>query len=319
MKKGVVISCKDVSKKFHGQKVLDEISVDFMRGEIFGIIGMSGSGKTTLLNSLIGFYQTDGGEITYNNEGKMINLEDHPYMLRQLIGFAPQQPSVYPKLSALENLHYFGVLYKLSNDVIRTNTDQLLQLTQLTDHRKKQAWQLSFGMQKRLGISCALIHKPKVLILDEPTADLDPILRSEIWELVKKINQNGTTVIIASHLLDEVESICHRVGIIHNGTLEKVGPVASLKQLINQDHQVMVQIVSHKYPLLLKRLKGKTSLKITSMENVGDKLIIKTKCSEKVMGEILHQVSRMHDKITTIQITSPSLEDVFKSVYKGKK
>jgi ABC-2 type transport system ATP-binding protein len=317
MGKGVAIRCKNIVKRFAGKNVLNELSVEIQKGEIFGIIGMSGAGKTTFLNALIGYYQIEDGDISYATDNTMMSMMDNRMAIRHIFGFAPQQPSFYPKLTVAENLAYFGVMYNLSRSVINNNTDQLLQLTQLSEHKHKLAQNLSFGMQKRLGISCSIMHKPKVLILDEPTADLDPILRREVWSLVKKINRLGTTVILASHLFDEVESVCDRVGILHNGKIVKAAPVAQLKKLISSESEVIVQTQSGDYRQLLKKL-NKRSLRINKIEPKGSKLCIETKDSEKTVVAVLRTVRRMHDKVSDIQISGPSLEEVFRQINKKR-
>ncbi len=234
--KNIIIKIQNLNKQFHNKEILKNINLSIKKKEIFGLIGMSGSGKTTLLNLIIGFHYADFGKIYYNHGNKLIESNKDLALMRQKIGFAPQEPSFYPKLTALENLEHFGSLYNISHSVILANANALLKLTRLEQSKHTLAQELSFGMQKRLGIICALIHKPELIILDEPTADLDPILREEILSLILKIKKKGITVIIASHFLDDMEEICDRVAIIKNGRIIKCASVKDIKKSLPSKH-----------------------------------------------------------------------------------
>ncbi|MBD3354724.1 ATP-binding cassette domain-containing protein, partial [Candidatus Woesearchaeota archaeon] len=235
-----LIKFKNMTRGFKDKKVLKNISLEIKKGEIFGIIGMSGSGKTTLLNTLIGFLDPEKGDIYYYNKKtkKHEPISEDPLEKRKMFGFATQMPSFYPKLTIEENLDHFGSLYNLKSKTRKKNIKRLLKMIGLKSEKDLLAQTLSGGMEKRLGIACALIHDPDVLILDEPTANLDPVLREETWELVEKINRSGTTVIVASHLLDELEPICGRIGILHNHSLVKIGTPDQLKGKYSKNEEI---------------------------------------------------------------------------------
>jgi len=227
-----VIQFRNVKKRFGKRIILDGINLDIDEGEIFGIIGMSGSGKSTILRTLIGFYEPEAGDILFysHKDKKYRSAIKNIVELRKTVGFAAQDPSFYPKLTIEENMMHFGALYKIPKKIIEENSKHLLELSELYDSRKQLAQTLSGGMEKRLSVACSLIHNPRVLILDEPTADLDPIRRKETWELIKALHKRGTTIVIASHFLEELEPVCTKIAILHDHKIASVGTPAQLKK-----------------------------------------------------------------------------------------
>lgn len=244
----VLIKFKDVQKRFGRKVIFKDINIDIKKGELYGIIGMSGSGKTTLLNVLIGFLTPEYGDILFYSFDDQIykSIFKNPIEVKRTFGFATQVPSFYPKLTIKENIYYFGSLHKLSKIVIKTNANKLLELIGLSDSKDVLAQDISEGMKKRLDIACSLIHNPRVLLMDEPTADLDPILRKETWKLIKGILSMGTTVIIASHILSELE-ICDRISMIHNGKIIATGTPEQLEQKYSGEKKSLEEVFEALY------------------------------------------------------------------------
>ena len=222
-----LLQLKGVSKRFGTRVVLDNVSLNVEEGEILGIVGMNGSGKTTLLKLFVGYYQPSKGAITYRGRSLEHVKKD---MLRE-IGFTAQESSFYPKLTVEENLLYFGSLYGLSGVLLTEHVERMLAFLDLMNQRHQLSEQLSGGMQRRLEMACSLVHDPKVLILDEPTEDLDPLLRRDILGLIKKVNDLGTTIILTSHLLGDVEALCDRIVVLHQGKVLRIGNVEQLRKL----------------------------------------------------------------------------------------
>lgn len=311
-----LIKIQKLSKQFHNKTVLRNIDLEIKKGEIFGLIGVSGSGKTTLLNLIIGFYKAESGKIIYNHENKFIEAGKNLKLIHKKFGFAPQEPSFYPKLTTLENLEHFGALYSISKPVVDSNVKQLLSLTKLKDAKDSLAGELSFGMQKRLGIICALVHKPQILILDEPTADLDPILRGNVLNLILKIKKKGITVIIASHFLDDMEEICDRVGIIKNGKIIKSASVDNIRKSISFKKEVLFKTTSKKYAKFIKKLKKNKSLKIKKVTTTNSAVKIQSDYPEKVIIKIIQLNKRIKDNIIELKINNPNLTELFKIIEK---
>ncbi|MBS3113284.1 ABC transporter ATP-binding protein [Candidatus Woesearchaeota archaeon] len=306
-----IIDCKGISKQYGKNKVLSNLDLAVKTGEVMGIIGMSGSGKSTLLNVLIGFLSPETGEVLFRTDKGMMPISKSSKIIKTLIGFAPQDSSFYPKLTAQENLEYFGTLYSLSSEEIAKTSKELLGLVNLIKFKDSLAMELSFGMQKRLGIACALIHKPKVLILDEPTADLDPIMRRETWELLAKVNNAGTTIIIASHLLDELESECDTIAVLHDGKFSQIGSIEKLKQLYTTNNEVYLTTTSKNYSKLIPKLKSKKSFKVSNIVKIENSLIFHTPNTEQVLDYLIKMVKLSKDHIVKLTVSRPSLEEVF--------
>ena len=319
-----VVRVRNLSKGFGKKIVLKDIDMEIYSGEILGLIGMSGHGKTTFLNTLIGFLRPDTGDVEFKLE-HLLDYENASDQFRsvyythdeakRIFGFAAQVPSFYLDLSVEENLDYFGALYGLSKDIRRTNTKILLNLIGIYNSRKVIARNLSGGMKKRLDIACALIHDPKILILDEPTADLDPVLRKQMWNIIKKINQKGTTILMASHFLDEVEDFCDRIAVIRRGEMIHVGTPDELKENISKSEEIILQTYPGNYPYLLRHVGGK-KLGIEKIVNEGEKLRIYTTRAESVLHRVLSVISHSKETLVEVNVKKPSLDEVFEEFYR---
>ena len=303
-----LIQIKDLTKKFGDNTVLDNINLEIPEGKIFGIIGINGSGKTTLLRILIGFYNIDKGKIIFKNKDVTKNIGE----VRKIFGFATQNNCFYDKLSVKENLEYFGSLYGLSENIIQENISRILPLVELEQEKDKLAEKLSTGMQRRLDLACSLVHYPKVLILDEPTEDLDPPLRREMISLIKKLNKIGTTIIITSHLLEEIEHLCDKIAIIHKSKIVKIGNVDELRG--NKTEEIHLETAPGNYKKLVDDIKGCAK----HVVNEGDKIVIYTPEAEKILHRILLIIKNNKEKIIYLDIKKPSLDEIFEGLVKEK-
>jgi len=225
------IELDKITKKFGNYEVLKDISLKIPYGEITGVIGQSGSGKTTILNLIIGFIKPSKGKILFQSRDIFKDMNH----VNKLFGFGSQGFSFYEELTVEENLKYFAKLYGINNKTIKKRIDEVLKLVDLPHAKKVLGGKLSAGMKRRLDIACALMHDPKVLILDEPTQDLDPILRKELAKVLQKIKRDGTTIILTSHLLGEVENMCDNVAILNEGKIVKFNKPKQLKKIYKKD------------------------------------------------------------------------------------
>lgn len=323
-----VIKLQDITKQFGKKVILNKVNLEIQSGEIFGIIGLSGSGKTTLLNTMIGFLHPEGGDVLFKLE-HLLEYKDDAISYRSVFqnsndvkksfGFAAQQPSFYSTLNCIENLDYFGSLYNLSKDVKKTNSEILLQLMGIFESKNVAAGNLSGGMQKRLDIACALIHDPRVLILDEPTADLDPLLRKQMWYLINQINEKGTTIVLSSHFLDELELLCDRVGILYNGQIIKAGTPDEIKNFYSKEEEIRLETSPGKYNKIINALKKETKkLSIKKMAIQDNKLIIYTQQAERSLHQVLHHLEELDEILIDVVVEKPTLQEVLERLVEKK-
>lgn len=316
----IALHVTNLTKELGSRIVLDKISFDVQKGEIFGIIGMSGCGKTTLLNHLIGFYEPDEGSVLYHTKdpraaNELQDLHRNPGEVKRLFGFAPQTPSFYPKLTVEENLFHFAALHQLERKKVQPHAQRLLELTKLEQHKDKLAEYLSGGMQRRLSIICGMIHNPEVLILDEPTADLDPLLRDETWALILSINKLGTTVVVASHFLQELEAVCDHVGIMDNGRLLKVGTLDALKEEFGQKAvEVQIETDPASFPVILAKLNRGN---ISRIRDRGRILTLHTQNAQATLFELAQLLRNGVITATALEVHRPTLKEVFEAIALG--
>lgn len=299
----------NLTKRFGDIVALNNVSLSIPQGSYFGIIGLSGSGKTTLLNLIIGFWKPSKGKVLFNG----INVHKHRNLIDREFGFATQATSVYPLLTVEENLKYFGRLYGMRKDDIKKRTEILLDLIHMTGTNNILAKELSTGMMRRLDIACALIHNPKVLLLDEPTEDLDPVLRKELLALNKRINDNGTTIIMTSHMLDEVEAVCDRIAILHNGKMIETNSPEKLKNKYSQNEEIHIATRPGNYDALVKKFR---KLEVRNIIVKSKKIVLYTPDSEKVLHEILAIINESKEKLIDLRVNKPTMEEVFEYITK---
>ena len=225
-KSTVCVSIQHVSKSFKQHQVLEDVNLDIYEGEIFGLLGPSGAGKTTLVKQLTGLETPTSGE-SYLFGKKMPTLK-----LINRIGYMAQSDALYEDLTAKENLQFFSELYGLTGKKKTNRIVEVMELVQLSSDLNKLVSNYSGGMKRRLSLAIALLHEPDILILDEPTVGIDPVLRQSIWEAFGELKRNGITIIVTTHVMDEAEK-CDRLGMIRDGRLIAVGTPEELKEQTN--------------------------------------------------------------------------------------
>ena len=211
------VEVEGVAKRFGKQPALDVISLSIRRGEVYGLLGPNGAGKTTLIRSLVGLVAPEQGTVTVLGR----RMPELAVLAR--VGYMTQQAALYPDLSAEENVRFFGAIHGRENGV-----REALEFVELWDRRTSVVSTLSGGMRTRCSLACALVHKPDLLLLDEPTVGVDPQLRVQLWDGFRKMAAGGTAIVVSSHVMDEAER-CDRLGLIRFGKLLAEGTVAEIK------------------------------------------------------------------------------------------
>lgn len=291
-----LIEFKEVTKRFGKNTVLNSINFAIPEGKVTGIIGASGEGKSTILKMIASFYKPTSGKIFYFNRDILKDVKN----IKTSFGIAIEDGSFYENLTVEENLLYFGKLYHVKRKVLIPRVNGLMHFVGLIDAKDILSKNLSMGMKKRLDIACSLVHKPSVLILDEPTADLDPLLRFQIMKIIKKINSHGTTVILTTQLLNEAEDICDKIAILFNEKIQEHGTPEEIKKKYH------VKNLDDAF----RKIFSKKSRK-TYQESSNKKTKFKDYKEDKKAKEFLKKYEKYGSENSQDEVTKKELEEVF--------
>lgn len=234
-----VVKVENLVKRYKELVALDHFNLEIMEGEIFGLLGPNGSGKTTTINCILSLLDYDKGCI------EVFGKEMHPdsYDLKRRIGVVMQDVAVFEELTVYENIDYFCGLYIKDRHLRKTYVEDAIKFVELTDFRKFYPKKLSGGLLRRLNIACGIAHKPKLIILDEPTVAVDPQSRNKILEGIEELNRQGVTIIYTSHYMEEVEQLCTRIAIMDKGKNLAIGTTEELKRMIKKSEIISIDIL----------------------------------------------------------------------------
>lgn len=224
-----IVEINNLVKRYGSLVAVNNISLNIEKGSIYGLLGPNGAGKSTIINLITTVSHVNEGEIKLFGE----EVKGDSIVLKERIGVVPQNLALYEDFTAYENLKFFGELYGISKEKLKGAIDESLDFVGLMQVRDKKVKTYSGGMKRRLNIACAIIHKPELIIMDEPTVGIDPQSRNHIIEGVKKLNKNGATIIYTTHYMEEVETLCDNISIIDKGRVLAEGSVEELKNLIS--------------------------------------------------------------------------------------
>jgi len=223
-----LINVKDLKKHYANNKAVDGISLDIKKGTVFGLLGPNGAGKSTVINVLTYSVKRTEGDI----EIAGLNFDQDKMAIKRKIGIVPQEISLYPMLSAEDNLRFWGGIYGLKGKELQERIESVLNLVGLNDRKKEKIEQFSGGMKRRINIASALLHKPEIIFFDEPTVGIDPQSRNQIFELIEKLRDEGTTIVYTSHYMEEVERLCSELAIIDKGKIIATGKLNEILSML---------------------------------------------------------------------------------------
>jgi ABC-2 type transport system ATP-binding protein len=302
-----IIQVQNLTKMFGKFTAVDNISFDVKKGEIFGLLGPNGAGKSTTLRVLSTLARPTKGTATIG--GYDIVKDDT--QVRKLIGIVSEKMIMYNRLTAKENLAFFGSLFSLPKEVMNKRIDELLELVQLTKWKNAQVGTFSTGMRQRMNVIRALLNRPEVLFLDEPTLGLDPQSSVEIREFVKKLNrESGTTVMLTTHMMVDADLMCDRIAIVDHGKIVALDTSTNLKKLISGADTTIISLeISNLDAALVDAVRRLECVDAVTQENsLNIRVIVH---GSEAFDNVLDTVRSKGGKISSMQNLQPTLEDVF--------
>lgn len=300
-----MIETVQLTKSYKGKKAVDEVDIYMDEGESIGLLGPNGAGKSTTISMISTLLKPTSGDVKLNGKSTIKN----PAEIRRILGVVPQEIALYEELSAHENLKFFGEIYKVKRNVLEQRIQDVLDLVGLKKRQKELVKTFSGGMKRRVNIAAAMLHNPKVLILDEPTVGIDPQSRNHILEMVRKLNvENGTTVLYTSHYMEEVEQLCKRVYIMDHGKVVAAGSKEELLSILSSEDSIQINL-SETSDEVLEKIKNIQNIRQVEETDNGIRII--SKKGSNILSDLVHAVESEDIQLTNFQIETPSLEDVF--------
>jgi len=299
-----VLECRDLKKSYGDNAAVKGVGFHIAEGETYGLLGPNGAGKTTTISMVTGLLERDSGEVFVNG----LPLTTTSIDAKREIGLVPQDLAIYPDLTARENLIFFGKLYEMSGSDLKKRVDEVLEIIGLTDRAGDRTEEYSGGMKRRLNIGLGLLHKPRLLLLDEPTVGVDPQSRNAILESVEQLSGEGMAVLYTTHYMEEAERLCDRVGIIDLGEIKAEGTRRELVQLVGQHDRIRLQATG---PCAagVEALASLAAVREAGVRDGGIEMLVDN--ADRWLAEILGKVSGAGVGISSVEVEEPNLESVF--------
>ena len=299
-----IIQIENLVKRYQNLVALDHLNLTIQEGEIFGLLGPNGSGKTTAINCLLALLRYDKGTITIFGK----NMTPNSYDIKRQIGVVMQNVAVFEQMTVRENIDYFCGLYIRDKAKRRQLVEEAIAFTGLEDFTKMRPKKLSGGLLRRLNIACGIVHKPRLIIMDEPTVAVDPQSRNKILEGIVELNRQGSTIIYTSHYMEEVEQICTRIAIIDHGHVLATGTTEELKQMIKTGETITIEAI----PLDETLLSGIRELPHVFDVSYEDQILkIRLGTARHNLVRILNYLQEKDVRFGRVFSELPTLNDVF--------
>jgi ABC-2 type transport system ATP-binding protein len=291
-------------RRFGERVAVDDVSFHVDVGETYGLLGPNGAGKTTTIRLVCGLLSPDGGEVTVSG----MPVSPSTTTAKAQIGYVPQDVSLYPDLTARENLTFFGRLYRLGGSVLRQRVDEVLELIDLTDRRDDRVESFSGGMRRRLNIGASLLHRPRLLVLDEPTVGVDPQSRHAILESIQTLGSAGLAVLYTTHYMEEAERLCDRVGIIDHGRLVAEGTSRELVSQVGEKDRITLA-ASGSLVAFTEACRSLEGVDRADLDNSSVQILARD--GRKRLPEVFEAATRTGTSVRSVEVHEPDLEAVF--------
>jgi ABC-2 type transport system ATP-binding protein len=299
-----LIQISKLDRVFKEKTALDQVSLSINRGELFGLVGPDGAGKTTLLRILAGLLSISQGEVSVNG----VDVQKNAELIKSKIGYMAQEFSLYGKLSVIENLEFFGDMYNVSPDDQADRIPGLLEFANLGEFRDRRADHLSGGMKKKLALASTLLHRPPILLLDEPTTGVDPISRREFWNILNELHIQGSTIVVSTPYMDEADR-CSRVGLMYQGEIVVCDSPAKIRGNIGADVIKIVSTDWQKARRILETIPG-----IEEVQSYGEALHVLVKSASIQKQSIKKALLKNQIDLKEFREITPRMEEAFISL-----
>lgn len=304
MNNDYAIEVQNLKKSFGELKAVQGVNFAVERGEIFSLLGPNGAGKSTTISMLSGLLQPDDGDARLMGH----SIRSDGEAARAVLGIVPQDIALYPDLSARENLNFWGKMYGLRAAQLKQRVDEVLDIIGLTDRQKGRVGTFSGGMKRRVNIGVALLHKPQVVIMDEPTVGIDPQSRRHILDNVKELNRQGMTVLYTTHYMEEAAELSHHIAIMDQGKIIACGTHDELIKLVGELDRLVLTLNTEADQIIesLRKVEG-----VRKADRRDGTLILLVNDSNLVLPKLFETAARSRARITSVEIHEPNLEAVF--------
>lgn len=299
-----MLKVENLYKSFGNINAVDGVSFEVNKGEIFGLLGPNGAGKSTTISMISTLLPPSRGEILYEGE----SIIKDPKTIRKRLGVVPQDIALYPTLTGYENLRFWGSIYGLKGAELKKRINEVSDIIELNGRLKDRVDKYSGGMKRRLNIGAALLHRPELLIMDEPTVGIDPQSRNHILDTVLELNRQGITIIYTSHYMEEVQYLCNEICIMDEGKIIASGNQQELVEMVQEKTQINIKLDNMDNDIIekLKDIQGVFDGKI-----VEDAICLYGENADTLLAEIMGKVSESGLLIQSIDVKKPNLEAVF--------
>ena len=300
-----IVQVDALVKRFGETAAVDGVSFSIAEGSIFGLLGPNGAGKTTTISMISCLLAPDEGDVIVDGH----SVRKQSTAVRRVLGIVPQEIALYPTLSAEENLNFWGRMYGLGGRALSDAVEYGLSMAGLEDQAKQRIDTFSGGMKRRINIAAGILHRPRVLLMDEPTVGIDPQSRNHILDTVRELNRGGMTVLYTSHYMEEVEALCDRIAIIDHGRVIANGSLEELRALVGDEDRVHIELGGEDGSKALDAVRALQG--VTRAELDGSSLEVFTPEAGPVLGSVIAATTAAGCGVRTVQVVEPNLESVF--------